>query len=203
MVYTVRPEMLALLVRGQEYRILVGVRRLAAAGVDFREYGVLYERARAIARLRVAARQAAEELHTRVLFHGWRAIEAFDRHFIFVFITTGVTNGGATLEGERPPTAEELTIPGGASIELLREQAKNRVSEIYIDFDHGATDDGHFLFSYGEHVPSAEGVDFAPFIQRAEALARHHYGPGLHVECHECFGPTHPDMAVVHVFFRT
>ena len=182
---------------------MVGVRRSAAAGVDFREYGVLYERARLIARMRVAVLQATEKLHTRVVSHGWRAIEALGRNFIFVFITTGVTSGGATPEGEPLPTAGELAIPGGASLELLREQGKNRVSEFYNDFDHCATDDAPILFSYGEYVPSAEGVEFAPFIERAEALARLHYGPGLRVEGHDCFCATHPDIAVVHVFFRT
>lgn len=204
-VYTVRPEMLAPLERGREYRILIGVRRMAPIGEPFTAYGELYRRAATLTDARVAAMIGPEPPARWTAWHGWRAMEFGERQFIFVFIATFIAPGAAQA-GERAPTDEELASPGGASRELLMRQSRQRVDEFYNDFDHRSAgesaEDEDSIFSYGEYVSSIEAIDFEPFAQRAEAMARYHYGSELRVVRHDCFCATHPNVAVVHVLFR-
>ncbi len=206
-IYTVRPEILAPLEWGREYRILIGVRRMAPIGEPFTAFGELYRRAAALTDARVAALVCPEAPARWTAWHGWRSIEFGERQFIFVFIATTVTLGVEARVGERAPTDEELASPGGASREMLMQQSRQqRVDEFYNDFDHRAAsesaEDGDMIFSYGEYVPSIEGIDFEPLARRAEAMARLHYGPGLGVVRHDCFCATHPNVAVVHLVFR-
>jgi hypothetical protein len=205
-VYTVRPEMLAPLERDREYRILVGVRRIALPGEPFIAYGELYRRAVALTESRLAALDCPEPPARWTEWHGWRAVEFGDRELIFVFIATVVKVGGEVEAGERPPAEDELALPGGATREMLMQRSRRHVDEFYNGFDHrtpggdGTVEDS--VFSYGEYVASSEGIDFEPFVQRAERMMRLHYGPGVRILRHDCFCATHPDVAVVHVVFR-
>jgi hypothetical protein len=105
--------------------------------------------------------------------------------------------------GEIPPTAEELLAPGGATPEMLSKQLAegiSDISEIYNDFDFAVTP-GPGMFSYGEHVPSAEGIDFEPFAERAEICAKR-FGGVPNITAREWYCTTHPDLAVVHLYYE-
>ncbi len=204
-IYTVRPHILAPLDGNREYRILVGVRRMAGSRAPFTGYADLYRRASEITEARLAALICPEPPWRWTEWHGWRAIEIGERQLIFVFIATVVKIAGSAPAGEPTPTADDLSVPGGATLELLQGQGRLHIDEFYNDFDHraaGDSSDHDILFSYGEYVPSAEGVDFEPFMRRAEAMARYHYGENVGVARRDSFCATHPDVAVVHVFFR-
>ena len=208
-IYTVRPEILAPLAGGREYRILIGVRRMVRTSEPFTAYGELYRRAAALTDARVAALVCpAAPVARWTASHGWRAVEFGERQFIFVFITTVVSLGGEAQAGERAPTGDELTSPGGALREMPMQQPwQQNIDEFYNDFDHRAAgdsaDDDDLLFSYGEYVPSSETIDFEPFAHKAETMARSHYGPDLRVVQRDCFCATHPNVAVVHLVFRS
>jgi hypothetical protein len=87
------------------------------------------------------------------------------------------------------------------------------MDEIYSDFefrDSAAPGSNIVLFSYGEYVPSCEGIVYGAFLDRAEHRARVHgnirmggaqSGP-LRVVKREWFCATSPDIAVVHVYFE-
>ena len=191
-IYTVRPEILAPLEHGREYRILVAVRRIRK-----QSYGELYRRVKAITDARVAALDCPETPARWIEWHGWGTVEFGDRQFVFSFVGTVVKPGGPALCGERPPTEEELALPRGVRSD------RPRIDEYYNDFDHRAPGEAvdEILFSYGEYVSSSAEVDFEPFVRKTEAMARYHYGPELRVTRHDCFCATHPNVAVVHVFF--
>src|SRR6185295_5233015 len=92
--YTVRPELLAPLLCGREYRLITAVRRKIPKGKDFTGYGQLYQRAKAIATARIAELQCpaeAEPLHSWVFCHGWQRLDIGSADdLIIVFLTTGV-----------------------------------------------------------------------------------------------------------------
>ena len=53
-----------------------------------------------------------------------------------------------------------------------------RVDEIYNEFDFTHPSEpgvGSMILSYGESAPVCEGIDFQPFVQRAEKPARFYY----------------------------
>jgi hypothetical protein len=204
-IYTVRPEILAPLERGRQYRILVGERRMASKSEPFAGYAELYRRALSITAARVAALATPERPSRWTEYHGWRALEFGDRQLIFTFIATVLKIGDQAPAGESAPTAEELAAPGGAALEQLQHRGRQRFDEFYNDFDHRSaaeSPDPGILFSYGEYVPSAAAVDFEPFVHKSEALARYHFGPEVQVVRRDCFCTTHPDLAVVHLFFH-
>jgi len=52
------------------------------------------------------------------------------------------------------------------------------MEEFYNEYDVAdplSTNPEPFSFSYGEHVESCAGIDFAPFVERAESRARFYY----------------------------
>jgi len=85
--------------------------------------------------------------------------------------------------------------------------------EIYSDFDWrdpSSEDRGICLFSYGEYV-SSRNLDYRPILERAERFAQFHCDllngasvpdEKLKIVRREWFCATHPDIAVVHVYFR-
>ena len=215
------PEMAAPLMSGREYRITTAVRRKVARGAEFTGYGELYRRATTIAEARIAELTCPAEaalLHTWLPSHGWRRIDigaAYD--LLIVFQTRGIVYlnpGDAKPAGDNVPTPAELLVPGGATAEMLAAQAggPRRMDEIYIDFDHrDPSDTNHdiVMFSYGERLPASEGIDFQPFVERAERRARFHYellkgpsrGDAMTIVRREWMCATNPDIAVVHVYF--
>ena len=211
--YTVRPEILSPLISSHEYRMIATVRRKIAKGEEFTAYGDLYQRATAIANARISELTYPEDepLYTWIQCHGWRRIDiGAVNDLLIAFLTVGLVcpkQTDAKPQGENAPAPAELMTPGGATLETLQRVNSQRIDEAYIDFDHrdlSCANPDIALFSYGEYVPASQGIDFEPFVKRAESRAIFHYNQvhGLSVIRREWFAVTNPDLAVVHVYFR-
>lgn len=210
--YTVRPELLAPLVPGRQYRINANVRRRVTQGQEFTAYAELYRRASSIISARAA--EFAPTVHKWVMMHAWGQF----REFVFAVITLGVIcpqEGNSLPHGQNAPLPEELTAPGGAIRDMLvsDDASPRRLHEIYSDFDYrdAAKEKSDIaIFSYGEYVPSSKDLDFAPFVERAEHRARLHRdllypqsaGNPLTIVRRDWLCATNPDIAVVHIFFK-
>ena len=193
--YTVRPEILVPLIPGREYTSVVSVRRKVPKDQEFTAYGDLYHRATAI----------ASRPDAWIKDHAWSNKEFGAYQFVFVILVMGRKAGGEKPPGEPPPTPEALTKPRLVTSPI----EPKTIDETYTDFDQRDPDCAHpdiVLFSYGEYVPSAEGLDFAPYIERAEKMAQFHAdltGLGsIAIVRREWMRATHPDLAVIHVYFR-
>lgn len=127
--------------------------------------------------LRCAA--SGERLHKRTLNHGWFTHRTV--RLARAFLTLGVVclkQGEAPPTGENAPTPEQLTAPGGMTPDnyTLPASASNTpFDEVYsCGYGHDPADQDVLLFSYGEYVDSCDEVEYAPFVGRAENLARFH-----------------------------
>jgi hypothetical protein len=179
------------------------------------------ELASAIANGRIAHFKHANtgrNIHARVLNHGWFSYKG--SHLATAFLTIGMVcpeeRRSAPL-GEQTPTPE-LAAPGGMTPEnftLPSESLRGPIEESssFGDIrDPSAVSPGIFLVSYGEYIPSCEGVDYTPFVKRAEDLARFHFPflPGnagsselaLKIVRREWFCVPNPDIAVVHIYIQ-
>ena len=189
--YTVRPDMLSPLVRGREYRVNATVRRKIARDREFAAYADLYRRCAEILRARSALLASSDEggpLHTWVHWHAWwsgaisdKYPAASDARVACASVTLGLAypnQGEPEPEGQNTPEPAELTQPGGVITELQspRNMPTPHFDEAYIDFDFNdpAVASADTTVSYGEYVPSTRTIDFEPFVQRAESLARFH-----------------------------
>jgi hypothetical protein len=202
--YTVRPEMYAPLIYGREYRIFVRVLRRGAG------YAELYSRALAIAKGRAAQLRCVEGqiLHSRIVVHGWFRYEAIDAPTAYLTLTvTALNPGDPALEGLNPPTIEQLGAPGGMTPENTPASSftGKEIHESYTDPGGIAEGQNILLISYGEYVSTCDGIDYTPFVERAEKLAQFHV-ESLHgrwtIMRREWFSATTPDIVVVHVFCR-
>jgi hypothetical protein len=85
---------------------------------------------------------------------------------------------GARPEGEPKPTPSALVMPGGTTPDGFSRIASRPPDEFYNEYDTGdqqETTVEPISFSYGEHVETCSGIDYAPFVERAEKHARFHY----------------------------
>ena len=212
--YTVRPELLTPLVCGEEYLITVGVLSKKPSDETFSGYADLYEQATAIAHARAAALRCAQggSLHARLLNHTWfrHGSTPLVRAAVTLEITCG-KEGDAKPDAQQPPTPEELASPGGMTVEEAAALPKRTWHEIYSAADLREPSDkpAIFGFSYGEFVGSCDGLDYTPYVERAEAMTRFHMsfvggnmrsGNELKIVRREWFCATKPDIAVVHVY---
>jgi hypothetical protein len=213
--YTVRPELLSPLVSGQEYLITVGVLAKRPSDETFTGYADLYEHATAIAHARAAALRCPQggSLHARLLNHTWfrHGSTPLVRAAVTLEITCG-KEGDAKPDAKLPPTPEALTSPGGTTIEEAAALPKRTWHEIYSvsELREPPSDKpAIFGFSYGEFVLSCDGLDFKPYVERAEAMTRFHMsfaggnmgsGNELKIVRREWFCATKPDIAVVHIY---
>ena len=220
LVYTAKPQIPSPLRRGQEYRITVAFKQKVGKIEEFAGYGNIYQRVTAIARARIAQLtdpHDGEPLHTWIVCHGWRSLGDAGS-IATAFLTMGLLcpeNGDPKLpSGESVPTAAALMEPDGATLEMLTRFAPQRVDELYNGFDFsdpsGVSTDP-ITVSYGERIPSSEVVDFRPFVQRAEKMARFYYDelerrPGsescpLQILRREWYCVTDANLVVVQVLF--
>jgi hypothetical protein len=221
LVYTAKPEIPSPLRRGQEYRITAAFKEKVGNIEEFAGYGKIYQRVTAIAKARIAQLTCANEqqsLHTWIACHGWRSLGETS-NIATAFLTMGLLcpeNRDAKLPGgESVPTAAALMRPDGATMEMLTRFSPQRVDELYKAFDFsdpsGVSTDP-VTVSYGERVPSSESVDFRPFVQRAEKMARFYYeelerrpGSGpcpLQILRREWYCVTDANLVVVQVYFH-
>jgi hypothetical protein len=220
--YTVRPEILSPLIYGREYRIIA---RALRSSEGFTTYAALYDRATAIADSRVAQLKCAAEgtfLHKRILNHGWFRYNA--TNIPTAFLTIGIVclkQGDPIPQGENAPTREELAVPGGMTPDNFTVPAAAINKSIEESYSVGDVRDpldagpGIFMFSYGEYAQACDGIDYKPFVERAERLTKLHlpflYGldsnspSAKHAKIvrREWFCATNPDIAVVHVYVQT
>jgi hypothetical protein len=205
-VYTVRSEVLAPFVRGQEYRCTSIVRRAIGDGLN--DYTDLYHRAAALGSARAAAARCStsgEPLHIWIRLHYWGTFEiGGGRSVRAACLTTSLLfpdRGQEKPVGQTPPTPAQLLAPGGVPLEEFSKPPDVGVpGELYNDFDFTLTP-GPGMFSYGEYVQSADHVDFAPVVERAEATAKS-AGEGHRFIAREWYCTTHPDLAVIHLYYE-
>ena len=85
---------------------------------------------------------------------------------------------GSRPEGEPEPLPDALVAPGGTPPDRFSLIASRPSEEFYNEYDTGrqpATNSEPVSFSYGEHVETCSGIDYAPFVERAENRARFHH----------------------------
>ena len=208
--YTVRPELLSTLVAGQEYRIIVSVLRKVSDAETFSGYKELYHRSTAIAHARadrLAGPGGGHLPHKRILTQGW--FRHGTTNLVRAFITLGVTyltETAAKAEGEVPPSAEQLVQPGGMTPDNTTVTAAHKhFHEAYVEADisDGSGSLDILTLSYGEYVDTVEGLNFQPFVDRAEQLMEFHrrfVNKRLNIIRREWFYATNPNIAVVHVY---
>ena len=180
LIYTVQPRMLAGLRLGEQYRILVTVRRKVAAAEGVESYAPFYVRAQALLQARVVELQGAHEmpLHTWIASHGWFRMPIPGAALAGAAIALGVTcaDGGAELPaGHGAPLPHDLRAPFVEHLGAVDRREPMQWDEFYNDFDMGSHDAPIVTVSYGEYVESPVAIEFEPIVRRAEGRARMHY----------------------------
>jgi len=113
-----------------------------------------------------------------IVCHSWRLL---GDSIVAALITTDVQCAGQSrncASGKQAPTQDELRAPGGSTLEELSSVAPQLADEIYNEFDFTdvSNDTGPITLSYGQSIPGGETlVDFGPFVERAEVLARSYH----------------------------
>ena len=120
-----------------------------------------------------------EPLNSRVLGQTWRCIPGSSHDFPMAALITELScPSGARAERQDEPTPNALTSPGGTPPDEFSRIVSQPMEELYNEYDAGdppVTNAEPISFSYGEHVETCAGIDFAPFVERAENRARFHY----------------------------
>lgn len=165
----------------QKYRITAGFKQRVAKGSSFTKYADVYQRVTRLAGARAAEMSCAhgEPLHTRILGHTWACIRGSSYDFPTAALVSELScSRGARSEGEPEPTTSALVMPGGTPPDEFSRIASQPSEEFYNEYDVGdqpGTNAEPISFSYGEHVETCAGIDYAPFVERAENRARFHY----------------------------
>jgi hypothetical protein len=222
--YTVRPEVLTPLRRGQEYRINATVRRKVAKLDEFTAYADLYEICAGILRVRSAALTSSdpgEPLHTWVHWHAWwcgavsdKYPAAGDSKVACASITLGLVfpkTGEFRTQGQNAPEPAQLLIPGGAMTDPSASESVllQRPDEAHIvfDFTNPLSAGAEITLSYGEYVAPVQEINFEPFVRRAENLAESYsrlffQETSIEIVRREWFRITDSNFVVVMVYFR-
>jgi hypothetical protein len=220
LVYTLKRDLPTLLRTGHDCRMTVAFKTGAAPAPALTDFGRLYRRLTAIAAARITHLGCAgrgESLQKAVLCNGWRTIGNTNQ-VATAFITMGMScsvQDGLNPCGQEPPSAEELLSPGGATLEELTRFAPQRVDEIYNEFDFAEKSSPRsdaITLSYGESAPFCAGIDFKPFLERAEKLAGFYHGllqtfgevtsQSLTILGRQWFCVTNPNLVTVQVYFQ-
>jgi hypothetical protein len=172
---------LPLLSTEQNHRISVGFKRGVGAAHPFRGFQEVYQRVATIANRRISqltCPETGERPGRIILCHEWRWL---GDKIVTALITVGLRcsdQGGMDVQGEPVPTEEALRSPGGATLEELARFAPQRADEIYNEFDFtdpSTPNTDLVTLSYGEPISDGDTVDFRPFVERAERLARSYH----------------------------
>jgi hypothetical protein len=181
LVYTARAEPSSLQSSRQSYRISVLFKKRVGATQPFTDFSEVYWRVVAIANHRVSQLTCPEAEETPdpiILCQGWRWI---GENIVMALITLGLRCSDQILtdvQGEPAPTDEELRSPGGSTLEELGRVAPQALDEIYNEFDFTDTSTRNadvVTVSYGEPFSGGDAIDFWPFVERAERLARFYH----------------------------
>jgi hypothetical protein len=185
--YTVRPEILAPLRLGREYRINATVRRTIMTGIAV-TYDEVYHQAAAIANARIAELRSGEQgdaLYTWILAHAWFCHELGAQTLVSASITMGMVcpeDGAAKPQGENVATTAALTAHSGGSpaafeAKHLDGTGQRHLDEMYVDFDVSDPSRAgrEVTLSYGEYVATCRRLEFEPYVHRAESRARFYH----------------------------
>jgi len=165
----------------QTYRITAGFKQKVAKGGSFAKFADVYQRVTRLVKARTAEMSCAhgELLHTRILGHTWTCIPGRCHDFPMAALLSELScSRGARAEGEPEPTPSALVMPGGTPPDRFSRIAARPSEEFYNEYDTGeqtGTNPEPVSFSYGEHVETCSGIDYAPFVERAENRARFRY----------------------------
>jgi hypothetical protein len=165
---------------GDDYRISVGFKKGVASVHATTGFHDVYHRVAAVASYRISQLTCPDTHETPVgiiLGQTWRPL---GDNIITSLITLSLRCPGQNgIEGEPPPTEEALRSPGGATLAELERLAPQRAEEIYNEFDFtdpSSPNPGPITLSYGESVSGSDPVvDFGPFVERAERVARSYH----------------------------
>lgn len=182
LVCTMRAELFSLHSSRQNYRISALFKKRIGAAQPFTGFKEAYRRAVAIANHRISQLTCPEtekRPDSIIVCQGWRWL---DENIVTALITLGLGCSDQSLtavQGEPAPTDEALRSPGGATLEELGRLAPQAVDEIYNEFDFTdpSTPNADVVtLSYGEPFSGDDAIDFWPFVERAERLARFYHG---------------------------
>jgi hypothetical protein len=130
------------------YRVSVGIKRAVSSAQPLTSFRDLYDRVAFVGHQRIP--------DGAIVCHGWRLL-GDPGNTAAAFITLAVRS--QDFAGEPPPTDDELSAPGGASLADLARLAPQRADEIYNEFDFtdpsAATDP--ITVSYAEPIPENPG----------------------------------------------
>jgi hypothetical protein len=163
------------------YRITAAFKQKMAKGCSFTKFAGIYRRVTRLVQARAAEMTCAhgEPLHTRILGHTWTCIPGGSCDFPMAALVTELScSRAARAEGEPEPTPGALSMPGGTPLDGFSRVASRPSEEFYNEYDTGdrpGTNTEPVSFSYGEHVETCSGIDYAPLVERAENRARFHY----------------------------
>lgn len=183
-VYTRRPDQPVSLDADREYQIVVSFKRKRRPGERGDGYSDVYRRVRSIAETRISQLNCTEPgiaRRLRIICHGWRSLgegEGLTTAFVAIGLLYAA-RGDDAAPAEPEPNEEDLKQPGGTPLDALSRLVPKRADEIYNEFDFtdGSTASAEpLIVSYGESVSRCEGIDFQPFIRRAEQFADFYQG---------------------------
>jgi hypothetical protein len=182
---TVRPWLLKPIPAGTEARLNVTVRRVASADEPFDSFAGLYHRAAHLVDRRTARLACSDDrlrLRTWVLAHAWFVNDIGRTRVYSAAVTRGALFASEYVRvpaGEPPPGLDALRGTSGGTPESFTakhtdETGARRLDEIYVDFTRaGSSRD--VTVSYGEYVPSCDGIDADPIVRRARELTAFHW----------------------------
>jgi hypothetical protein len=180
LIYTVHPRILAPLVSGEEYRILVSTRILMAQDAPLASYEPLYRRARLLARRRaeeLTCEDASARPHIWIAAHGWFRMDITDAALAGAVVVLGAVCGTPAPPGRDEPTMEALCSPHTPEMAADRSIREGTWDEFYNDFDMRRSVDQPSVLtvSYGEYVFARDGIDVDALTARALQRARSYF----------------------------
>lgn len=216
LIYTVDPRVVRPLASHTDYRIVASTRFWIPKGVEFSGYEQLYRRARRLIdrrRSELLCADSGTNLHTWIVSHGWFRMEIATGALAGAVVTLGATCSSEDApRGQDEPTPESLTKP---YVEQLGAKGATSFDEFYNDFDMRTdrTQPSDLTVSYGEYVPSRDGLDYKALVGRAEDRARAYvevvadHGEELTVShrdwtCLDTGKPSKPLLGFVSLLFR-
>jgi len=178
LIYTVHPRILALLVPGEEYRILASTRIRIPKDAQWPSYEPLYRRARLLARRRaeeLTSQDATDGPHVWIASHGWFRMDIPDAALAGAVVVIGAACGAPPPSGREEPAREALCSPYTSELAGLRDAEWD---EFYNDFDMRTSVDEASLLtvSYGEYVSGCDGLDVDALMARALRRAQWYFG---------------------------
>lgn len=155
--------------------------------VGFQE---LYNRVSLIAEQRVSVLVSARtDLAgtAPIICHGWMLVgdggrpttRTEDAKMAGAFVMLELRSAGSQSpqEGERRPTHDELSVPGGASLEDIVRAEPRRAVEVYNEFDFSDSASDLITVSFGHKITPSEGgaFDFQRTVESAAEFAHSYH----------------------------